>query len=72
VRRIQVCLLAALPLVGQEIRAGVFGSVTDAQGALIPKVEIEARHLDTNRIERTLTNEAGHWCPVKTRIIGGN
>lgn len=61
-RALLFCLvLSAVPLAGQEIRAGVFGSVTDAQGAVIPKAQIEARHLETNRTERTLTNETGHY-----------
>jgi len=62
--RILSCFLvvaAALPLAGQEIRAGLFGTVTDPQGAVMPNVEIEARNLETNRLERTKTNEAGNY-----------
>lgn len=54
-------LVASLPLAAQEFRAGVSGTVTDQQGAVIAGVAIEARNLQTNQVEKTVTNEAGRY-----------
>src|SRR5574340_157374 len=54
-------LLAAMPLPAQEIRAGLFGTVTDQQGAVMPGVAVEARNLQTNVAEKTSTNDAGAY-----------
>lgn len=54
-------LIAAVAGFGQEFRAGVSGTVTDPQGAIIPNVEIEARNVATGQSFRTVTNETGNY-----------
>jgi hypothetical protein len=43
----------------QEFRATITGTVTDPQGAVIPKVRVEARNLETGAVVSTVTNESG-------------
>jgi outer membrane receptor protein involved in Fe transport len=43
----------------QEFRATITGTVTDPQGAVIPKVRIEAKNLETGAVITTQTNESG-------------
>ena len=52
-------LVACLPLMAQEFRAGISGLVKDSQGAVMPGVTVEAQNLGTNDITRATTNEAG-------------
>jgi len=61
--RIKVLVFAVLFLAGvalaQSDRATINGSVTDASGAVVPGVEVKARNLDTNDVQRVVTNESG-------------
>ena len=52
-------LLLAFPLVGQEFRGTITGTVADSSGAPVPSVEIEARNAATSLATTTRTNEAG-------------
>lgn len=56
-----VCILALLSAsaFSQEFRATITGTVTDPQGAVIPKVRVEARNLETGAVVSTVTNESG-------------
>ncbi|HSK09069.1 MAG TPA: carboxypeptidase-like regulatory domain-containing protein, partial [Vicinamibacterales bacterium] len=38
-----VCMLAATPLAAQETRGAIEGTITDASGAVLPGVTVEAR-----------------------------
>jgi hypothetical protein len=61
--RIKVLVVAVLFLAGvalaQSDRATINGVVTDASGAVVPGVEVKARNLDTNDVQRVVTNESG-------------
>ncbi len=52
-----------LPLLApaQEFRATVVGTVTDAQGAVVPGAKIEVRNLATAAVTATTTNESGAY-----------
>lgn len=51
-----VCLCVAW---AQEFRATITGTVTDAQGAVMPGVRVEARNLATGVSVEAVTNDAG-------------
>ena len=60
----QMCiwaLTACLPLSAQEFRAGINGIVKDSQGAVIPKVPVEAQNIATSDISRASTNDSGQY-----------
>jgi hypothetical protein len=48
-----------LPCRGQEYRATITGTVTDASKAVIPKATVRVRNLDTGEVTTVKTNEAG-------------
>jgi len=52
-------LLPAGESAAQEFRATITGTVTDPQGAVIPKVRIEGRNLETGALVTTQTNDSG-------------
>ena len=52
-------LLTSAPLMAQEFRGSITGSVTDPQGAWIPKTSVVARNLETNVKFETVTDESG-------------
>ena len=52
-------LLVAIPLMGQEFRATITGTVTDPSGAPVPNVQVEARNVDTSTALSARTNDAG-------------
>jgi hypothetical protein len=56
-----VALLVALPLLAQQGRGTISGTITDAQGAPIPSVSVEIRNTGTNAAFRAITNEAGFY-----------
>ena len=61
-RQLAVFTIAAcVPLVAQEFRAGITGIVKDSQGALMPKVPIEAQNISTNDVSRTISNDTGYY-----------
>jgi hypothetical protein len=47
------------PLMAQEFRGSITGSVTDPQGAWIPKASIVAKNSGTNETFKTLANDSG-------------
>ena len=57
-----VCFVLTPPeIYGQEFRATVAGTVTDAQGAVVPGAQVEIRNLETNVAVSTVTNESGSY-----------
>ncbi len=52
------CLVS---LTAQEFRATVLGTITDAQGALMPGVRVEIRNLETNAVVATVSNETCNY-----------
>jgi outer membrane receptor for ferrienterochelin and colicin len=52
-------LLLAVPLLGQEFRGTITGTVVDSSGAAVPSAEIEARNVGTSAATTTRTNDAG-------------
>ena len=53
--------LLATAMVGQEFRATITGTVTDATGAGVPKVQIEARNVSTSATATAQTNDTGTY-----------
>ncbi|MCL5746606.1 MAG: carboxypeptidase-like regulatory domain-containing protein, partial [Acidobacteria bacterium] len=53
--------LTAFPVVAQESRGTIFGTVTDAQAAAIPGAPVTVINVDTNAAKRTATNETGYY-----------
>lgn len=45
----------------QEVTAGVYGSVTDASGSLVPGATITLRNLETARTQQVKTDESGNF-----------
>jgi hypothetical protein len=55
-----VCLAVFLsPAHGQEVTAGIYGTVQDATGAVIPGTEIVMTNVDTGRTLRTTSDATG-------------
>jgi len=54
-------LLITLPLAAQGDRGIISGTVTDSIGAVIAGAKVTATHLDTNRLSRATTTEAGEF-----------
>src|SRR5439155_20425833 len=54
-------VLTTLTVFGQEFRATVAGSVTDAQGGAVPGAVVEVRNLDTNVVVSTRSNDSGSY-----------
>jgi Carboxypeptidase regulatory-like domain len=55
-----VCLAVLLyPAYGQEVTAGIYGTVQDATGAVIPGAEIVMTNVDTGRTLRTTSDPTG-------------
>ena len=52
-------LLLAVPLLGQEFRGTITGTVVDVSGAAVPRAEIEVRNIDTSVAATARTNDAG-------------
>jgi hypothetical protein len=52
-------LLFAANAYPQEFRGAITGTVTDAQGALVPGASVEARNIDTGTADKTTTNASG-------------
>src|SRR5437867_6905875 len=55
-----VFLISSAPLLAQ-INAVVGGTVSDASGALIPGVEVNARNVGTGIVTTRITNESGNY-----------
>src|ERR1051326_6327976 len=58
---IVVCVVFAAFGSAQVINATLSGAVSDSTGALIPGVEITAKHTDTGVVSTIVTNEAGTY-----------
>src|SRR5258706_2273371 len=60
-----LCLLTGLPAWAAIDRGAIQGTVTDAQGAVVPNVEVEVINTDTNITVATRTNEAGFFAALE-------
>ena len=58
---IAAAFVTVAAIFSQEFRATVSGTVTDAQGAVIPGAQVEVRNLETNASVSTVSNEAGSY-----------
>src|SRR5262245_38163 len=54
-----MALLAATTATCQTTYAGITGSVTDPNGAVVPHATVEATHVQTNYQYNTTSNEVG-------------
>ena len=45
--------------------AGIYGSVLDAQGAIIPGVRVTLQHVRTNQVRTAVTNQPGDCYVLK-------
>jgi len=62
--------LAPMSLAGQEPTGGVEGTVTDAQGAVVPDATVTVRNTATNATRTTTTGNDGHY--KITSLVPGN
>ncbi len=56
-----VATLLAFPLIGQEYRGTITGTVTDPSGASVPGVQVQARNVDTSAVSSAATNDTGAY-----------
>lgn len=56
-----VTLTLLVPVRAQEVTAGVFGTVQDSSGAVIPAAQIRLRNTETQRTWQTTSDEAGNF-----------
>src|SRR6516225_3170303 len=55
-------LAGAQPVFSQAgASAGIYGSVLDAQGAIIPGVRVTLQHVRTNQVRTAVTNQPGEY-----------
>lgn len=68
--RILLALLiaACMPLVAQQGRGSISGTVSDPQGAAIPGVEVKITNTGTNAVFATVTNESGYFTAPALQI----
>src|SRR5215472_9860062 len=57
-----LCFAYAQPAFSQAgASAGIYGTVLDAQGAIIPGAEVTLQHVTTNQTRKALSNPAGEY-----------
>ena len=68
--RVVLALLLAsgLPLVAQQGRGSISGTVTDALGAAVPGVDVKITNTGTNAVFSTATNESGYFTAPALQI----
>jgi len=54
-------VLAAAPVMAQESRGTILGTVTDPQAASVPGAPVVVTNVDTNAAKRTVSNESGYY-----------
>src|SRR5690242_18564783 len=52
---------AQLCLAQQGATAGMYGGISDSQGAVIPGAKVTAIHAGTNQVRTVVTNQAGEF-----------
>ena len=62
-------LLSSSVVCAQEFRATISGSVTDQQGAAIPKVSVVATEIRTGAKSTAVSEEAGNYTIDHTAIL---
>ncbi len=58
---ILIAVLASLASAQQRGTAGLYGQITDSQGAVIPETNVILTHVPTNQARTSVTNEEGHY-----------
>src|SRR5258706_9768958 len=59
-----VLLLLVAPLgavYAQTVGASLQGTIYDPSGAVIPRVQVEVRNIETSATRTVVTDEGGHW-----------
>ena len=62
--RITICglvLLCSMIAVQAQFRAGVQGTISDSNGALVPEAKIVLKHAETGKIQETQSSEEGFY-----------
>ena len=55
-------LVLSIPCLAQQAgTAGIYGSVTDAQGGAIPGAKVTLTHVERNQVRETTTNQLGQY-----------
>jgi len=63
------CLIAAGPASAQNITTGsIVGTITDAQGGVLPGATVTATHVDTGTKYEAVTDAAGHFSLINVRV----
>lgn len=65
---VSVFLLYATPLRAQRTTADVLGTITDASGAVLPKVMVTVHNLDTGAAFKTESNQSGEYAVAQLPI----
>jgi hypothetical protein len=56
-----ICIAASVPLAAQEVTAGVYGTVQDQSGAVVPSAAIRLRNVGTGRAHQAVSDESGNF-----------
>ena len=60
-------IVLTAPVAAQTTFASITGTVTDAQGSIVPNAKIEATHVASNYIYTTQSNDAGNYTLAQLR-----
>jgi hypothetical protein len=63
-----LCLVAAVASAQNITTGSIAGSVTDAQGGVLPGASVTATHVDTGTAYETVTNAEGHFTIINVRV----
>src|SRR6516164_8267374 len=65
---IGVCLIAVAASAQNITTGSIAGTVTDAQGGVLPGATVTATHVDTGTAYETVTNAEGHFSIINVRV----
>jgi len=63
-----LCLVAAVASAQNITTGSIAGSVTDAQGGVLPGATVTATHVDTGTAYETVSNGEGHFSIINVRV----
>jgi hypothetical protein len=65
---IGVCLIAVAASAQNITTGSIAGTITDAQGGVLPGATVTATHVDTGTAYETVTNADGHFSIINVRV----